>query len=293
MPVPQDSELEELARRLVAALVDSGVPRELAVAAAQRSAAAPSASSEGKDASADPRASRSTSGGAVRPLDAVTTELTDVVADLQRQLQDAQDSARRLGAERAGLADAVRRRDAEIERLSRLSQQTPGAPPASVSTAPDAETARVVQQLHDQVDFLTAELLRRDPAGGDGFPGQGGARAWGGGGDEVSQAAALELEVARLATQLRTALGAAQRSEETAAALQAEVRGDGGFVRVIQPSHLSENHRPLDSLLAAQRGARRRRHSSSVDGIRPLCLRSRVWGLTGAGPPQRPLGVPA
>jgi hypothetical protein len=41
--------------------------------------------------------------------------------------------------------------------------------------------------------------------------------------DESSRAAALELEVARLATQLRNALGAMQRAEGLAASARAEV----------------------------------------------------------------------
>lgn len=82
-----------------------------------------------------------------------------------------------------------------------------------------------------QIDFLTAELLRRDPGvaprGGEPVYGRTTSSSRGpgrGGSDEVSEAAALELEVARLATQLRTALGAQQRAEDTASALQAEVR---------------------------------------------------------------------
>ena len=135
--VVQDSELEVLARRLVSALVDSGVPRDVALAAAQRGAGGPL---PGDDAPA-------------RPLDAVTTELTDVVADLQRQLQEAQDAARRHGAERSSLADAIQRRDAEIDRLS--SQQglavQHSLQPSATATSADADSAaRVIQQLHDQ-----------------------------------------------------------------------------------------------------------------------------------------------
>lgn len=89
---------------------------------------------------------------AVRPLDAVTTELTEVVADLQRQLQDAQDAVRRQRSESAALEEAVRRRDAEIERLSK---EAPGpfSVPRSGADAADASagsSARVIQQLHDQ-----------------------------------------------------------------------------------------------------------------------------------------------
>ena len=73
-----------------------------------------------------------------------------------------------------------------------------------------------------QVDFLTAELLRHSPSIGSAVYGglQGSVN---GEKDGVSQATALELEVARLATQLRTALGAQQRAEEAVAAMHKEV----------------------------------------------------------------------
>ena len=74
-----------------------------------------------------------------------------------------------------------------------------------------------------QVDFLTAELLRHNadtaPSGEMTFGRLSGDKS----NDEVSRAAALELEIARLATQLRTALAAQQRAEDTASALKATV----------------------------------------------------------------------
>ena len=133
--------MEELSHRLVAALVDAGVPHNLAMAAVKRGDV---------EVNSDTQSSSNAS-PTLRVMDAVTAELTDVVADLQRQLQDAQDNVRRLSAERTGLADAVRRRDEELLRLSSQQLLPPSSSAQNTHLLADPGSARVIQQLHDQV----------------------------------------------------------------------------------------------------------------------------------------------
>ena len=87
-----------------------------------------------------------------------------------------------------------------------------------------ASNARIIAQLNEQIDFLTAELAARDVAivdAGAGVVRGGDPTAYGV--DASSRVAALELEVTRLATRLEAAGAAKTRAEGAADAMRADV----------------------------------------------------------------------
>ena len=156
---------------------------------------------------------------------ALASELSDVIGSLQAQLQEQREAADATRAELATTAEALVARDSEISRLGGLLADSAVAGGAyksssknnvsSDSVAAAASSQRLIQQLTEQVDFLSAELALQS----NGLNKDGKRNST----NSSSQVAALELELTRVATRLEAATVAKNKAEEQTLALRAEV----------------------------------------------------------------------
>jgi len=100
---------------------------------------------------------------------ALASELSDVIGSLQAQLQEQREAADATRADLAATAEALVSRDNEILRLGGLLADASSSSSSSYkigsknnissdSTAAAASSQRLIQQLTEQVDFLSAEL---------------------------------------------------------------------------------------------------------------------------------------
>lgn len=179
----------------------------------------------------------------ILPPLAGSAALLDEIARLQLDLDDARNMAATSGAEVATMRSAVDSRDREIQRLAAaLSSSAPGSIRAAGSgvlhggrdgrsSMADAEDAaavaasnqRIIEQLSEQVEFLTAELAARDGGRGGYGSSTSSSSALGMAVDATTKVAALELEVTRLATRLEATTASKQRSEGEVNSLRNEV----------------------------------------------------------------------
>jgi hypothetical protein len=222
-------------------------------------------------------------------LDFMTTELMDVVQQLQHevrrkrgasgvhpddlssfrilQLTEVRNQARRSEVALESTKAGVEAREAEIRRLQSaltghgttpalaagagartslnsiagFDQGRSSAVPSDDYAAIAASNARVIAQMNEQIDFLTAELAARDTAIMH-VPGANpGEHAFGFAIDAESRVAALELEVTRLSTRLESSNATKERAEKALNGMREEVcpvtHITDSFLRYLQRLH--------------------------------------------------------
>lgn len=162
----------------------------------------------------------------------MNSELLSVIKNLQEELRIAKESDNQLRVEVKALREGVENRESEIHRLRnfvedpnirgaglRASHTGVSSTTGSLNVEEMAvarENARLIEQLNDQIDFLSAELAAREV----GVSPDSSSKIVA---DSQTKLSALQLEVTRLTTRLEAMQLGRERAEKENTALREEV----------------------------------------------------------------------